>query len=124
MATISKHAKTTVSTAFGNALGKDAFEVEADYDHLTAYSDIPKDEMPSESDILAGVNAARKTAALAKVKSEEFKRRADAGDNRFKAPTLEDPDVALRTIARALKAQNPAMSDDDATAAAKAVLGR
>lgn len=122
MAVSEKPAEATVRKAFGNDV--EPFVVKTTYRHAGELADVPQEEIPTGSSLLKIINAARKNAALAKVKNEEFSKRAEAGDARFKAPTLENPDVALRTIMRALMAQNPELSEEDAEEGALTALGR
>jgi len=116
--------ESTVKTAFGRDISDAPVELSVKASVYESYDEIPADKLPSQDDVLKIVNSKIGTAALAAAKAKEFSARLEAGDQRFKAPSLEDEDVAVRTIAKALRAQNPDLSAEDSVTAARAALGK
>lgn len=106
--------KFRVETAFGNKL-ETPLEGSFSFDELEKDDEIPADERPNEDAIRGLVNTRRASKARA---SETNKMLDEAG---IKKPTLDDPNVALATMVRAMVAQG--RNEDEATQIARKVLG-
>jgi hypothetical protein len=93
--TVTKTAR--VETAYGQTL-PEAIDFSYQFEKLAKGDAIPTDETPDASDILNFVNAKRNASARSKAQNEAL----DAAD--VKKPTLEDPDVRLKTMVKVLVA--------------------
>lgn len=109
--TVKKTAK--VETAFGNPI--DPLTVGYEYEELQKGDAIPADEYPNEDAIRGFVNQRRNSAARAKAQNEAL---SNAG---IVKPTLEDPDVRLKTMVKVLLANG--MDEATAETTARAALG-
>ena len=110
--TVSK--KASVSTAYGQTLPQ-AIEFEYEFVELQKGDEIPADEQPDADDLRQYVNTKRNSAARAKAQNEAL---SNAG---IVKPTLEDPDVRLKSMVKILIANG--MDETTATTTARAALG-
>lgn len=114
--------KETFSGKMSSAYGNDLATPIPFSGHYTKFDTIDEvraaGEYPSDKEVLGFVNARTKAKEVQKARTSALD---DAG---IKAPTNEDPRVALRNIVSALMAQNKSLSEDDATAMAKGILGQ
>ena len=107
--------KGTIESAYGSPLANavtfnGSFEAYSDYDEMTKAQDLP-----SRDEQLAFINNKRKANARQKAMQEAL---TAAGINK---PTLDDPQVQLKTIIKALMAGG--RSEEVATQVAEATLG-
>jgi hypothetical protein len=103
MKQVSKQA--TVETAYGNPL-PEPVKFSYTYEELTKGDPIPAKEQPDVDDLITYVNQKRNAAARSAAQNEALK---NAG---IEKPTLEDPDVRLKTMVKVLVAAG----NDEATA--------
>lgn len=103
-----------VSKAYGTEL-PEAVKFSYSYDELAKGDTIPAKEVPDEEDIRTLVNSKRNASARSKAQNEALRA---AG---IEAPTLEDPNVQLKTMIKVLVAAG--RSEADAEQVAKAALG-
>ena len=106
--------KAQVATAFGQTLPT-PIDFEYQYEELQKGDEIPADEQPDADDLRAYVNTKRNSAARAKAQNEAL---SNAG---IVKPTLEDPDVRLKSMVKILIANG--MDETTATVTAKTALG-
>ena len=106
--------KATVATVYGQTLAEPV-EFEFSYQELQKGEEIPAAEVPDADDLRSFVNTRRASKARSEKQNEIV---ASLG---IEKPTLENPDVALATMVKVLKAQGK--SHDDATSIAKQMLG-
>lgn len=86
-----------VETAYGQTLAEPVSFI-YEYDELTKNDAIPASEQPDADDLRSFVNQKRNAGARSKAQNEAL---TAAG---IAKPTLEDPDVRLRTMVRVLVA--------------------
>lgn len=105
----------TMESAYGKVLPS-KLSFEGSYEAYTSIDEVrsAKDE-PSDDEVVAFVNSKRKAAARQKAMNEAL---TAAG---IEKPTLEDPQVQLATIIKALRAAG--RSEAEATALAESTLG-
>lgn len=110
--------KGTIESAYGRTLPS-KLSFEGTYDAFQTLDEVKShdngSEYPSESDIVDFVNAKRKANARQKSMNEAL---TAAG---IEKPTMEDPQVQLATIIKALRASG--RSEDEAVALAESTLG-
>ena len=112
MKTVTKNAE--VSKAYGTELAE-ALRFSYSYDELVKGDAIPAKEVPDDEDIRTFVNSKRNASARSTAQSQALKA---AG---IEAPTLEDPNVQLKTMIKVLVAAG--RSESDAEQVARAALG-
>jgi hypothetical protein len=106
--------KATISTAYGEPVNP-PLEFSYGYDELQKGDEIPADEKPDADDILTLVNQKRNAKARASAQNEAL---SEAG---IQKPTLESPDVRLKTMVKVLVAAGN--DEETATTIAKSALG-
>jgi len=106
--------KGKMENAYGRVLPTPV-SFSGEYEHLTDISEVPDKEKLSDEDILSVVNAKRKASARQKAMNDAL---TAAG---IEKPTLEDPQVQLATIIKALRAAG--RSEEDAIQLAESTLG-
>ena len=104
-----------VSKAYGEDVNP-ALRFTFSYEELEKGDEIPAKETLDDEDIRNFVNARRKASARSSAQNETLRA---AG---IKAPTLEDPEVQVKTIVRALVAAGN--SQEDAEKMARQLLGK
>lgn len=107
--------KGTIESAYGSPL-PEAIKFSGSFDAFESYEEVATaNDLPKNSEILDFVNNKRKANARQKSMQDAL---TAAGINK---PTLEDPQVQLKTIIKALVASG--RSEDEATKVAEATLG-
>lgn len=107
--------KGTIESAYGSPLPS-ALKFEGSFDAYESYSEAQAaNDLPSQDEQLTFTNNKRKANA----RQKSMQAALDAAG--ITKPTLEDPQVQLKTIIKALVASG--RSEVDATAVAEATLG-
>lgn len=110
--TVNKSAK--VETAYGQTLAEPV-TFSYSYEELVKGDEIPSKEVPDADDLRTYVNQKRNAAARSSAQNDALTK---AG---IQKPTLEDPDVRLKTMVKVLVAAGN--SESDAEQIARQALG-